>query len=145
MPQPGDIDLNTAEGRAMFERVQRGDLSDFAPKPVQIPKPPPPWQEMLYRLLCHERPDLEWKQNHKPFPDRKWELDISVVAILFAVEVDGGIHYKESQRISDAQKTRRCQREGWRLTRVVNQELKQNPDATLREVLAELTGWERRA
>lgn len=114
------------------------------PKPVKVPKPPPHWQEVLFKLLCHERPDLEWVQNSTPFPDRKWELDIVAPSILFAVEVDGGVHAILKQRISDAQKLRRWHREGGHLTRVVNEELKLNLDATLREVLEELERWERR-
>ena len=112
-------------------------------KPVKMPKPPLPWQEMLYNLLRHVRPDLMWAQNHCPFPDRDWELDIVVLSLKFAVEVNGQVHAIKEQRIRDAEKGRRVRLAGWYLTWVVNDEVQLNRDATLRQVLDELGGWEK--
>jgi very-short-patch-repair endonuclease len=93
-------------------------------------------------LMWRELRKLETKGTHfrRQVPIGPYVADLACMASCLVVEIDGSQHGDEPNKSRDERRTRWLEAEGYRVVRVWNNDVTENPTGVLEAIYAELYG-----
>jgi very-short-patch-repair endonuclease len=104
-------------------------------------------REFLYFWRVLGLPDVEWVEQYRFHPTRRWRFDFALPEQMIAVEVDGGTWQRGKRgHTSGAGHQRDCEKSnaaiecGWRVLRYTPKMLKQNPDECINQIKRIISG-----
>ena len=89
----------------------------------------------LWRFLCKRQLGVKFNRQHVI---GDYIVDFVCLDKLLVVEVDGGYHYGEEQRMEDEQRTRALARMGFRVIRFDNQMVFSHTEEVIEKIIEEL-------
>jgi very-short-patch-repair endonuclease len=88
-------------------------------------------EELLWNYLCGDLLGVRFKRQHII---GDYIADFVCLGTKLIIELDGGYHYQEQQRIDDAQRTEWLKGNGYRVIRFSNEELFNNINQVLETI-----------
>lgn len=84
----------------------------------------------FFLILLRQQLGLEAVEEHPFHPERKWRFDVAIPSLKIAVEIEGGIwkegggaHSRPANILRDIEKYNAAIMEGWKVLRVVPEDL----------------------